>query len=152
MAKGLKSVFIWSAVGLVGLLFLLFIAGVAVGFASAHGSVDVDQALLWVMVAFAILIMAGSLASGVAWMRSIDEAAREAHKSAWYWGGTAGLCVGGVFVILASLPHAETLALPTFFNDRTDPAAYLATGAFGMLLLMMIGYTVAWAWWWWKRR
>lgn len=152
MAKGLKSVFLWSVLGFVGILALLFLSGVAVGFASAHGTVDAQRALVWVVTVFAILMMVGALAVSAFWMRSIDEAAREAHKSAWFWGGSAGMGIGGVLVIMATLPHAETLALPSFYDGRTDPAAYAATGAFSMLLLMLIGYTIAWAWWWWKRR
>ena len=88
----------------------------------------------------------------VAWMRSIDEAAREAHKSAWFWGGCGGMAVGGVFFILASIPPAAALEIPSWFSGRTDPAAYAATGGGALALLMVVGYTLAWAWWWWKRR
>jgi hypothetical protein len=152
MAKGLKSVFLWSAVGLVGLIAALFIAGVVAGYLGAQGGADMDGVLVWVMGVFAVLIMIGSLAVGTAWMRSIDEAAQEAHKSAWYWGGSAGMALGGVAIILATLPQAATLRIPSWVPDRADPAAYAATGAFAMLLLMLIGYTIVWAWWWWKRR
>lgn len=153
MAKGLKSVFLWSAVGLVGLTAGLFLAGAVLGHMSTRNSaITFESSIVWLITIFAVLIMTGSVAVGAFWMRSIDEAAREAHKSAWYWGGTVGLAVGGVAVIMAVLPQAETLALPSFFSGRTDPAAYMATGAFGMLTLMLIGYLVAWAWWWWKRR
>lgn len=153
MAKGLKSVFLWSAVGLVALIGGLFLAGVVIGFMSAHNeAITFESSAVWVITIFAILVMTGSLVSGIAWMRTIDEAAQEAHKSAWYWGGTAGLAVGGVLLIMATLPQAETLKLPSLFSERADPAAYLATGAFAMLTLMLIGYLIAWAWWWWKRR
>lgn len=152
MSRNLKRVALLSLLGFIGLILVLFLAGVVVGFLAAHGSVDPEAALVWVMGGFAILIMLGSLAVGVGWMRAIDEAAREAHKTAWFWGGSAGLAVGGVAIIMAALPQAETIRIPSWFADRSDPVAYAATGAFGMLLLMLVGYTVAWAWWWWSRR
>lgn len=60
--------------------------------------------------------------------------------------------VGGVLVIMASLPQAAAINIPAWYSERTDPAAYAATGAFAMLTLMLIGYGVAWAWWWLGRR
>lgn len=152
MARGLKSVFLWSGIGLIGLIIVVLLAGIVVGYLSAEGSVDLDRAMLWIMGVFATLMMIGGLAAGAAWMRSIDEAAREAHKSAWYWGGSGGMALGGVLVCLAVLPQAESLRIPSWLEGRTDPAAYAATGAFGMMLLMLIGYGVAWAWWWLRRR
>lgn len=152
MAKGLKSVFLWSGVGLAALIGVLFLAVALVGYFAAEGSLDLDRAMFWVMGAFTVLIMAGALVSSVAWMRSIDEAAREAHKSAWFWGGSGGMALGGVLVCLATLPQAASIPIPSWLDGRTDPAAHAATGAFGMMLLMLIGYTVAWAWWWLRRR
>ena len=152
MAKSLKSIFLWSALGLIGLMALLFVAAVGVGYFSARGDLDPDNAAVWIMGAFVVLVMIGAFVVCIAWMRSIDEAAREAHKSAWYWGGSAGMAVGGVAVCLATLPQAASAHIPSWVGDRTDPAAYAATGAFAMLLLMLAGYTLAWAWWWRRRR
>lgn len=152
MAKGLKSVFLWSGVGLAALTALALLAGVTVGYFAAQGDVDPDRAMAWVLGVFIILMMVGSLAVGAAWMRSIDEAAREAHKSAWYWGGSGGMAVGGVLVCLSTLPQAAPLRIPSWLDGRTDPAAYAATGALAMLLLMLAGYMAAWAWWWLRRR
>ena len=39
-----------------------------------------------------------------------DEAAREAHKAAWYWGGSGGMAVGGVLICLATLPQAGVIS------------------------------------------
>jgi hypothetical protein len=152
MSRDLKRVALFTVAGCIGLVLALFLAGAAVGFLAARGAVDPGAALLWVMGAFAVLVMLGALAVGVGWMRSIDEAAREAHKSAWYWGGSAGMSIGGVGIILAALPQAEKMQIPSWFAGRTDPVAYAATGAFGMMSLMLVGYLVAWAWWWWRRR
>lgn len=152
MAKGLKSVFLWSGVGLVVLIALVLMAGAGVGYFAAQGSVDPDRGIVWVMGAFVTLLMIGSMAAGIAWMRSIDEAAQEAHKWAWYWGGSGGMAVGGVLICLATLPQAGSIRIPSWLDGRTDPAAYATTGAFAMMLLMLIGYIVAWVWWWLRRR
>jgi len=107
---------------------------------------------VWLIGGIASLLMVGSLAVSFVWMRAIDEAAREAHKAAWFWGGCSGMALGGVLMILSSLPLAERWSFPSILDGRTDPAAYAATGAFGMLLLMIIGYTIVWAGWWLARR
>lgn len=152
MAKRLKSVFLWSAVGLIGLMAGLFVPAVGVGDFSARGDLDPDRALVWIMGAFVVLVMIGAFATGVVWMRSIDEAAQEAHKWSWYWGGSAGIALGGVALCLTSLPQAASLDIPTWLSGRTDPAAYAATGAFAMLLLMLVAYGLAWTVWWMRRR
>ena len=153
MSNGLKRVAVYSLAGFAALLLAIFAVGWVVGYQEARGAaVDAGQTLFWTMAAVAVVAMIGSMAISVAWMRSIDEAAREAHKSAWFWGGCGGMALGGVFVILASLPQAATIHIPAWFSGRTDPVAYAATGAGAIVLLMVAGYTLAWAWWWWKRR
>ena len=153
MSKGLKKVLLYSLIGAVVLGLLSGVVGGIIGYQAGSGRpVEVDDGLFWAMGAVAVIAMTGAMVSSVAWMRSIDEAAREAHKSAWFWGGCGGLCVGGVLFILASLPPAATLDVPAWFPDRTDPAAYAATGAALLALLMVAGYTLAWVWWWWERR
>jgi hypothetical protein len=152
MPHGLKRVAVFTLLGFVGLIVVLVLAAMALAFLAARGAVDEADGLLWLIGGFSVLVMIGALGVGVAWMRSIDEAAREAHKSAWFWGGSAGMAVGGVALIMASLPQAERLEIPAWYAGRSDPATYAATGAVAMMALMLAGYAVAWAWWWWKRR
>lgn len=153
MAKGLKRIAFYSMVGFAGLVLLVFLAAIVVGYRSAHGqSVDDDRALMWIMGPFAVAAMVGAMIISVAWMRAIDEAAREAHKAAWFWGGCGGMAVGGVFFILAGLPQSESVRIPSWLDGRTDPVAYAATGAGAIVLLMVAGYALVWAWWWLVRR
>lgn len=149
-----KRKIILQSLGAVAALFaFVFVAGATVGFMEASGrEIDVVSIGFALLAGVAILIMAGSIWVGARWMSAIDEAAREAHKAAWYWGGSAGMAVGGVFLILATLPHAASVALPVLWSGRTDPAAYAAMGAFAMMGLMLIGYIIVWAWWWLARR
>jgi hypothetical protein len=122
--------------------------GYLVGHLSASAEVGLDKAMMWGMGIFAVIVMAGAILVGTLWMRSIDEAAREAHKAAWYWGGSGGMAAGGVLMILSFLPQAARISIPSVLSDRTDPAAYAVTGALALMTLMMIGYLIVWAWWW----
>ncbi|HEY1073896.1 hypothetical protein [Brevundimonas sp.] len=150
---GKRKLILQSVIG-VGLIILAaFATGGVLGFLDAKGQdVNTSSAALWAVGVFAAVTMLISLWVGLKWMSSIDEAAQEAHKWSWFWGGSGGMAVGGVLVIMASLPQAAALNIPAWYSDRTDPAAYAATGAFAMLTLMLIGYGVAWAWWWLGRR
>ena len=150
---GKRKLIIQSALAF-GLVLLAGLAtGGVLGYLKAGGrDVMISSAALWTVGVFAAITMLISLWVGLKWMSSIDEAAQEAHKWAWYWGGSSGMAVGGALVIMASLPQAAAINIPAWYSDRTDPAAYAATGAFAMLALMLVGYGVAWAWWWWARR
>ncbi len=148
-AKKLTLLLVGSVIGLLAAGFL---AGVAAGFWTAYTGGSKDTAMFWSLGGFVVIAMIASMVVSVIWMRSIDEAAREAHKAAWFWGGTGGMSVGMIAIVLSSLPQAETFAVPSWFEGRTDPAAYAATGAFGILFLMLIGYAIVWAWWWLARR
>lgn len=91
------------------------------------------------------------LAVAVAWVsmvywRNLDEAAREAHKFAWWWGGCGGLLL--VLPILSLLPLT---ALEDLFGAHS-PHGWVAGGVLGVLLLQTTGYLVAWAGWWLVRR
>lgn len=127
------------------------ITGAVLGYLSAEPG-QAAGAVVWIIAFSAVILMVGAIAVSVIWMRSIDEAAREAHKAAWFWGGSTGMALGGAVIVLSLLPGAETLDLPAFWAGRTDPAAYAAAGASAMLLLMLVGYTIVWAWWWLARR
>jgi hypothetical protein len=149
MKTARRKLVLQTVIGAAAFMLLTFGIAVCIGYLSASGAeFPTGGAMLWLMVGFAVIVMAGALGVGALWMRSIDEAAREAHKAAWYWGGSGGMAAGGVLMILSSLPQAATVAIPSFLSDRTDPAAYAATGAFAMMSLMLIGYIIVWAWWW----
>ena len=138
-----------TVLGCVAFLATALLSGVVIGYLKASGQEVVDSKVaLLILSAFAVTVMVGAIVVGALWMRSIDEAAREAHKAAWYWGGSAGMAAGGVLMILTSLPQTSAIPIPSFFPDRLDPAAYAASGAFAMMSLMMIGYLIVWAWWW----
>ncbi|QTN19658.1 hypothetical protein HZ989_00815 [Brevundimonas sp. AJA228-03] len=154
MNRTVAKILIWSVIGCV----VLFGAAYGIGFylgsrdAGAPGAADGPEVPAWLFFIVVSIVMAGSIWVGAIWMRSIDEAAQEAHKWAWYWGGSCGMAVGAVFALASMLPQAADLALPSLWEGRTDPAAYFAAGAALMVLVMTGGYTIAWAVWWLRRR
>lgn len=152
MAKALKRVLLAGVGGLVAIVALLFIAGAVIGYGSAQGAIDPQAGTPIIMGVTALLLMIGAFWLGVFWMRAIDEAAREAHKWAWYWGGTAGMAVGGVFMLMSAIPREASIPFPLLMSDTPDPAGYAASGAFALMMLMTLGYSIAWAVWWLRHR
>ena len=103
------------------------------------------------LLGFGLTLLTNAVAMGVAlwicvlWWRGIDEAAQEAHKWAWWWGGCSGMAVGGVLLLTALVREQERI-------DDFSANELLAVGMFLMMTCMIIGYGVAWAAWWGKRQ
>lgn len=82
------------------------------------------------------------------WWRGLDEAAREAHKWAWWWGGNLGFVVGGAAVVIAALAGIDLLPARAPHTD----AALIALGVAAAFAAQAVGYGVAWCFWWMARR
>ena len=153
MNKAAAKILIWSSAAFVVVVFGAFALGYYDGYREAHSpGTSPREFPVWLFLVLVSAAMAASIWVGAIWMRSIDEAAQEAHKWSWYWGGSCGMAVGAVIGLMAMLPQAATVTLPTLWPDRADAAAYMATGAALMALVMTAGYTVAWGLWWLRRR
>ena len=93
------------------------------------------------------------LLGGRAW-RVTDEAAREAHKSAFFWGGSFGAFFGVVALILwtsFSLDRkTRALDMLALWHGAWphQPLTLLVLGAAGIVLVQSAGYAIAWAIWW----
>lgn len=136
-----------TAITLGGGLAFIVPGSILAGYGEKAGWFADDTAFMVVLGLYAIGMMAGALWIGAEWMRSVDEAAREAHKSAWYWGGSGGMCVSGVVFILATAgPWREVFTRA--IGSGGQPIDYMLAGAALMLAPMMIGYVAVWAWWW----
>ena len=93
------------------------------------------------LVGFAALFV-----GSVVYWRNIDEAAREAHKFAWFWGGSMGL--------LAMLPISILISserLVAVLGQRS-PGEWVAFGMMSLLSAQLIGYGLVWAAWWLRQR
>lgn len=149
MTKDLRRLALKGGIGLMAVIAIVFGAAVGAGYLAAKGALTEQQAVIGILGPFAAILMVLAYLFSLAWMRTIDEAAREAHKTAWYWGGTAGMSVAGIGIILTALPEARHWVID--LGERTDPAFYMAAGSMGTLLLMTLGYSIVWAWWWFSR-
>lgn len=136
-------------------VFLLFsmVAGGIMGFLQASGRLNLMSStmVVAVFVPVAIILVGFSFWVGAWWMKSIDEAAQEAHKWSWYWGGSCGLSIAMFGYLAFFLPASADWDLPTM-SGRTDPMAYAVTGGLFVIFLLLAGYTIAWALWWFQRR
>ena len=100
-------------------------------------------------LSLAVNVVAMLLAFGlcVAWWRGADEAVREAHKWAWWWGGSTGMAMGAALMLTAQWGPGQFSALADM-----EPLNAFAMGIGLVIGLQAIGYVVAWAWWWLSRR
>jgi hypothetical protein len=106
---------------------------------------------IYVAVA-ATLILAWVIYASLKWWRSVDEAVREAHKSAWFWGGLAGLCIIILPLVMSvGLTGGQTYqTVKTSFHVASGFGEF-AAGIITTLLAMLVGYAISWALWWWRR-
>lgn len=123
------------------------LAGMAAGAVAGVVSATSDEASLGgaALIATAVaLAMAAALWACFRWWKGLDEAAQEAHKWAWWWGSTVGLCFAGV-ILLTLLYGAGDLG-------EAPIKSILMLGTAIVTGCQMVGYSVAWAAWWLRRR
>jgi hypothetical protein len=138
---GLKGVAI-----MFGLVMLIGFVG---GLGSAFLADQPGTAAFWTTVAFTTVMMAAVLGVSFWWWSRLDEAAREAHKWAWYWGGSTGMLVGLVLMLMLTTRPGD-IAIPASLGEA--PADLVAAGMIMILGFQLIGYGLAWVWWWLGRR
>lgn len=80
---------------------------------------------------------------GLYWRR-LDEAARAAQQSAWFWGGSIGMGVA----LAALLPPTGARWLPA----DLDPMLMAPLGGGLVVAGALVGFLVGWALWWIRRR
>jgi hypothetical protein len=134
-----------GAFALVGMVVGTLILGLVVGLGAAFLSELPGQPGLILTAILLTLGMAGAIWLGVGWWRRVDEAAREAHKWAWFWGGSCGMAVGFVCLLTVTMRGAD-VPLPTWFGETSQDL--LVSGMMAILLFQVVGYLIAWAWWW----
>lgn len=87
--------------------------------------------------------------SGRYWRR-IDEAAREAQKTAWFWGGSVSMGVATLYVLGVLAPSASRDIAMLDLSPEQVPA--FVGGFLLCVVAQLIGFAVCWAGWWWARR
>lgn len=129
-------------VGAAGALVLAALDGQARALGPAGMPVVIVLAVAWAL-AFA----------GMAWNRT-DEAAREAHKFAAFWGSPFAMLalLLGLPIVAVTVFHARFYPGFAHATDGSSPWTLVMAGVMLAGLAQGLGYLVAWAAWWLKRR
>jgi hypothetical protein len=140
----MKLTNLYSAYISIGLLI-----GAGVAFAQISGLIDtpaIGEMLIYGMA----IMMVPSILYSIFWWREVDEAVKEAHKSAWFWGGSSGISMGfiGLAINRYFMLHLDVWFSKTFYLEH----APFEAGFLMALFMMTIGYGIAWVYWWMKRR
>lgn len=106
-------------------------------------------------IAGAWVIWAGAM-TFLHWSR-LDEAARAAHRWAWYWGGTIGLTAAliiGMVSLKAPVVTSIISQMGSFLvSDSTPPEqSYLFLGVMLCGVGQALGFAGAWLYWWAAKR
>lgn len=127
----------------------LAISGFVCGFLAARAEkmdLRVDPWVVW-LAAVGIVSLIGS--GSFIWWRGIDEAQREAHKTAWYWGGSFGM-LAGLALLISAMQFAPGFLM--VLNPDGSARDYVIIGFAATVVAQSVGYLVAWALWWAVRR
>ena len=117
---------------------------------AALSAARMDSLPLPLVVAALVVAMAAGVWFNVEYWRRLDEAAREAHKWAWFWGATMGVALAGVSLPLLHLtPLGVEAAADLGF---TGPRELMSVGMLYVLVLQMAGYMAFWIFWWARKR
>jgi len=135
--------------GVAALFGLVLLIGVVGGLASGFLADRPGSGAFWTTLAFTVVMMVAVLGVSFWWWSRLDEAAREAHKWAWYWGGSTGMLIGLVLMMVLTTRPAD-IAVPASLGET--PADLIGAGMMAILLFQLTGYGLAWAWWWLGRR
>jgi hypothetical protein len=114
----------------------------------------IPDMLLRTVVAAAVLLWMMTFAF-YAWVR-LDELSREAHKFAWYWGGSPALlvilliAVGAVASPIIGEPIAAFVASQA--KSATTPEAGFFVGVLSAAVIQVAGYGLVWIGWWLSKR
>ncbi len=124
------------ALFVMGVVVLAFVGAITDGIGNDPGGVRFG-------LPFAVAVLTFGLALSIYLWRGLDEAAREAHKWASYWGASGGIAVA---MPLFLFPDSERLRTAVGLGDT------FAEGAWTLVLLQLAGYGLAWGAWWLRRR
>lgn len=96
---------------------------------------------------YALLALAPVMVvASVVYWRNIDEAAREAHKFAWFWGGSGSILVAAPLALLIGDDRLTALA------GQHTSSEWFAIGVFSLLVFQLTAYVLVWAVWWIRQR
>lgn len=106
-------------------------------------------------LAMACLLWAGAMAT-LHWKR-LDEAAKAAHRWAWYWGSSLGLALALLFAAIAftapsALSFAQGWVDANVEQGRPPAAIWLFLGVMATGVAQGLGFIGAYIYWWLAKR
>jgi|GEM_PF-779179 hypothetical protein len=111
---------------------------------------DKTQVLTIAGLISGVLIMGAAMLYSIRWWRGVDEAVRQAHSWAWYWGGSAGLAFVGIFYVVSVFTQG---AAPQRLVEILNVAGREVELGVGIATIpMLLGYGIAWGIWWLRHR
>ncbi|MGH6965817.1 MAG: hypothetical protein ACREE0_15155 [Phenylobacterium sp.] len=126
---------------LLGLAALFGLMVVLLAAQKAAGSFFIAPVQLAILAAF----VAGALWLTWRYWLAIDEAARDAQKTAWFWGGSLALIPGTVLLNTLAAPGVGFLDWLATHAPNFSP---LVLGGLILAVIQLAGFLVAWAIWW----
>lgn len=109
----------------------------------------------WALI-IALAALLAAIGLSTAWFRSLDEVAQRAHYEAWFWGGNCGLLLLPLAVVIMALADKSGAwiggALDALLARPIDVETAFIAGIFAVIVPMMLGYTLWWAWFWLRNR
>lgn len=101
-------------------------------------------------LAAGVLIMGAAMVYSIRWWRGVDEAVRQAHSWAWYWGGSTGLAFVGIFYMASVFTDGEVSRRLVEMLGVAGREVELGVGI--ATVPMLFGYGIAWVIWWLRHR
>lgn len=119
------------------------------GYKIATGE-DIIRELLLAINLLGVLSCVLGLPLAIQWWKKIDEASKEAHKIAWFFGGSIGIFISMLLAVLNILFDGAVLnGLAAGIRGAQNYAFEL--GITTCLTFAGLGYMIYWAIWWKQR-
>lgn len=128
---------------------MFFLSAAVIGFFGGYNGFAADLMFKIFAIYILVFFMAG-IPLLILWWKQADEAVREAHKTAWFWGGGIGVLLAFAFGLLNAIfkgAIARKIAILIFGSVGYGDYG-VEFGLYIALCFASIGYLINWALWW----
>lgn len=117
-----------------------------------RGTTSIKQALgAYLLITLGVILV--SIPLSLSWWKQIDEAARDAHKTAWFWGGSIGMSLAILITALNMFfDGAILIKLGEAYHISDIQKFGFEFGLLNVMTFMGFGYAIHWGLWWRQRR
>jgi hypothetical protein len=136
---------VYALIGAMGAVFFL---SALIGFLEGAGVSLKGPIPTFLSIGLVIVLTAVALFAAKHHWRAIDELARDAHKTAWYWGGSLAMGLSAAAIMIVPSINADIQALVR----AQSPEAALAAGGFIVCISTLVGYLIAWIYIWMRKQ